>query len=127
MAVLKAKSFWIVSFIALLIIIVSFLPKPIDMDLDKIGNGRPSVVFVYDPSLAISNQQAAEMNNAKDIIGDKVTFLVLKVGNPRTTDFKEYYQARPPELLFFNSDGELVGRRTALVSSQELIDNLSAK
>ncbi len=127
MTILKNKYFWILSFVTLVILIVNFLPKPIDMDLDKIGNGQASVVFVYDPNLAISNQQATEMNSARDIIGEKVTFLILQTGNPKTESFKKYYQARPPELLFFNGGGELIDRKMALVSAEELIENLSAR
>ena len=97
------------------------------MDLDKIGNGQASVVFVYDPNLAISNQQATEMNSARDSIGEKVTFLILQAGNPKTESFKKYYQAGPPELLFFNGGGELIDRKMALVSAEELIENLSAR
>jgi len=54
------------------------MPKPIDRNLEKIGNGQKSVVFVYDPNLVVSNQQATEISKARKLIGEQANFL----GNP---------------------------------------------
>ena len=59
----------IILLISLVVIFLLLMPKPIDMDLGKIGNGKVSVVFIYDPNLVVSNQQTTEINIARETIG----------------------------------------------------------
>ncbi|MCG8669956.1 MAG: hypothetical protein MI867_11125 [Pseudomonadales bacterium] len=126
MFVLKNKYFWILLSIILFVFVVSYsLPKPISMDLKQVGNGLNSVVFIYDLNLSVSNQQATEMNKAREIVGDNYNFLVLKAGNPKTKDFKDQYRARAPELLFFSANGDLIDRKMGLLSANQLIEKLS--
>lgn len=128
MKILKNKYFWTVSLaIALVIIFLALMPKPIDMSLEKIGDGQESVVFVYDPNLSVSNQQAIEINKAREVIGEKVTFLIAKEGDPNSESFRKRYRARSAELLFFNSNGELIDRKVALVSAEEFIGIMSGR
>ncbi|MFO7764619.1 MAG: hypothetical protein R6V61_12905 [Wenzhouxiangellaceae bacterium] len=123
---MKNKYLWtVLSIIALIIVVAAFLPEPIDMKLEKIGNGQKSVVFVYDPNLTVSNQQATEMNRAREIIGQQANFLIVKAGDPTRNDFKEQYQTRPADLLFFNGDGELVDRQAALFTAEALIEKVT--
>ncbi|NNJ72505.1 MAG: hypothetical protein HKP09_04920 [Enterobacterales bacterium] len=110
------------SIIALIIIFLNLMPKAIDMDLGKIGDGQVSVVFVYDSNLAVSNKQAVEINKAQEIIGDKVNFLVANIGDPKTEDFRVRYQARTTDILIFNSKGELIDRKMALVLAEDFIE-----
>ena len=126
MIILKNKYFWIIlSIIAFVILLSVFMPKPIGMNLEKIGNGQKAVVFVYDPGLSISIEQASEMNKARKIIGKQATFLIAKVGNPDGEGIKKRYQAHPPEILFFNGEGELIDRQVALLNAEELARKLS--
>jgi len=64
---------------ALIAVASTFIPKPIDTDLEKIGNGQKSVVFVYDPNLVVSNQQATEISKARKLIGEQANFLIVKI------------------------------------------------
>jgi hypothetical protein len=91
------------------------------MNLEKIGSGKVSVVFIYDPNLVVSNQQTIEINKARDIIGDKVIFLIAKVGDPKSEGFRSRYQASSKDLLFFNANGQLTDRKVALVSAEQLL------
>lgn len=128
MIILKNKYFWIILLmVAIVSIVLNSLPKPIDTNLEKIGNGQNSVVFVYDLNLAVSNQQATEINKAREQIGDQATFLILKAGNPKTADFRKHHNANPPELLFFNRNGTLIDRKLAVMSAAELIEALSVR
>ncbi|NDY96088.1 hypothetical protein [Wenzhouxiangella limi] len=123
---MKNKYLWIVvSVIALIIVAAALLPEPIDTNLEKIGNGQRSVVFVYDLNLSVSNQQANEINRAREMIGEQANFLVVKAGDPTRNDFKERYQTRSADLLFFNGDGELVDRQRALMNAETLIEKLT--
>jgi hypothetical protein len=123
---MKNKYLWIVlSVIALIAVAAILLPEPIDTDLEKIGNGRNSVVFVYDPNLAVSNQQANEINRAREIIGDQANFLAFRAGDPRKADFRNQYQASSADLLFFNGDGELVSRQLAPLDAEALIEKVT--
>src|SRR6056297_2446396 len=123
---MKNKYLWIaLSVIALVIAVATLLPEPIDTNLDKIGNGQNSVVFVYDPNFAVSNQQATQINRAREMIGEQANFLVFRAGDPRREGFKNEYQARSADLLFFNGDGELVDRQIALLDAETLIEKLT--
>ncbi len=123
---MKNKYLWIVvSVIALITVAAALLPEPIDTNLEKIGNGQKSVVFVYDLNLAVSNQQANEINRAREMIGEQANFLVVKAGDPTRDDFKDQYRARSADLLFFNGDGELVDRQRALLNAEALIEKVT--
>jgi hypothetical protein len=123
---MKNKYLWIaLSALALILMITIILPEPIDSDLGKIGNGQRSVVFVYDPNLAVSNQQATQINRAREVIGDQANFLVFRAGDPRKDDFKAEYQTSSADLLFFNGSGDLVDRQRALLDAETLIEKLT--
>ena len=128
MAILKSKVLWsVLAVLILLVVIVNVLPKPLDMDLGKVGNGKAAVVFVYDPNLAVSSEQAAAMNEAREVAGDQASFLVLKAGSPNSAAFRGQHQARVAELLFFDGAGRLTGREMALLSADEILHNLSLR
>ena len=118
-------SLTILSIIGFIAIFLFLMPKPIDMNLSKIGNGKKSVVFIYDLNLVVSNQQTIEINKAREIIGEQVTFLIAQTGNPESETFKKRYNARSPEILFFSSNGNLIDRQIALINSEELVKKLS--
>ena len=125
MSILKSKFLWIVLSIAVLLVaFVAVAPKPIDMDLNKLGNGQTSVVFIYDPNLLVSSEQAAEMNRARELIGARANFLIAKVGDPNSAAFRVGYKVYETELLFFNKKAELFHRQVALVSAEELVEKL---
>jgi len=126
MKFIKNKYFLtILSILGFIAIFPFLMPKPIDMDLNNIGNGKKAVVFVYDANLVVSNQQAIEINKAREIIGEQVTFLITQTGNPESETFKKRYNSRSLELLFFSASGNLIDRNAALLSSEELVKILS--
>ncbi|WP_371192935.1 hypothetical protein [Glaciecola sp. SC05] len=115
------KTLLIFGFIAIFVAaFIWSLPAPLDNDLNQIGNGKKSVVFIYDLNLVVSNQQTIEMNNAKAELGDTVNYLVSRTGYPATDNFIKNYEAKSAELLFFDEDGKMFKRRFALVSAAEL-------
>lgn len=123
---MKNKYLWTaIIIVALVVAVAAFLPEPIDTDLEKIGNGQRSVVFVYDPNLVVSNQQATEMKRAREMIGEQANFLVVRAGDPTTDEFKQQYQARSADLLFFDGDGELVDRQAAVFDAEALVEKVT--
>ena len=115
------KTLLIIGFIAVFVaVFIWSLPAPIDNDLNQIGNGKKSVVFVYDLNLVLSNQQTIEINNAKTERGDTVNYLVSRAGYPETDKFMQNYEAESAELLFFDESGELFNRKFALVNAADL-------
>lgn len=113
--------------VAIVAAFVISLPKPIDIDLTNIGNGKKSVVFVYDLNRVVSNQQAMQINAAQEKLGDTVNFLIARTGYPETDEFIERYSADIAELLFFDENGQIYDRQYALLSSEALILNLSER
>ncbi|MBF7073598.1 hypothetical protein ISG33_09350 [Glaciecola sp. MH2013] len=101
---------FIIAFIAAL---MSTLPASIDDDLSLIGNGKKSVVFIYDLNRVVSNQQTIEINAAKEQLSESVNFLVARTGYPATDEFMQTYNAESAELLFFDESGNLFLRRFA--------------
>ena len=108
------------------VLVIKLLPKSIDMDLEKIGNGRNAVVFVYDPNLVVSNQQAIELKRAREDMGEQAVFLVARVGDPQSQAFQKRFQARATELLFFNGEGVLIDRDIAVLGAEALSVRLKA-
>lgn len=107
--------------VAVVIIAVVALPRGFDTDLSRIGAGKPTLVFVYDPNLMVSNQQTREMDALRDSLGDAVHLLIADVGRPEAQEFMRRYQATRTELLLFSSDGRLAGRLQALVTAEALL------
>jgi len=97
------------------------MPKGFDMTHEQIGTGTMALVFVYDPNLAVSNSQTEEMNKARDELGDKVLFLIAKVGTPEGEQLMAKYRANAAELLLFSASGKLVQRQYAQKSANELM------
>jgi hypothetical protein len=103
------------------------LPKGIDMDLTKIGAGKPALVFVYDSNLSVSGAQTEAINQMRDGFDEAVNFLVADVGRPQAQDWLRQHQARAAELFFFDGEGVLRHRQSALLSADELTDALRAR
>jgi hypothetical protein len=115
------KTLLIIVFIAIFVAaFIWSLPAPIDNDLNQIGNGKKSVVFIYDLNLVVSNQQTIEINNAKAELGDTVNYLVSRTGHPATDKFIQNHKAESAELLFFDESGVLFKRKFALVNAADL-------
>lgn len=106
---------------AMVALAVMTLPRGFDTDLSKIGAGKPVLVFVYDPNLAVSNQQTMEMDKAREIFTDGLHFLVADIGRPDTQQFMRRYQAEPTQLLLFAADGSLLERTQSLITAEQFL------
>jgi len=121
-SLLKHKALWTLTGIAAFIFaIVSFLPEPIDINLHNIGNGKPSVVFVYDPNLIVSNEQAREFNKAQETTAINANFLIARTGYPETVTFMQRYNVDTAQVAFIDGNGLLKEKRFAPVSAEALI------
>jgi hypothetical protein len=126
MSLLKNKLFITLAVItALLLGLFAIMPKPIATNLEAIGQGQKAVVFIYDPNLVGSNQQATAINKARSTGADDVLFLAARTGDPAGEAFKRRYQADSLDLLFFDGQGRLIHRDEALLSHEELLATLS--
>ena len=126
MSLLKSKTLWTLLIVASFIAIaIAMVPKGFNTDLSSIGQGKPSVVFVYDMDFAVSVDQAAEMNKARSVIGDQALFLVAKVGTPNGEAFMQKYNASGADILFFSGDGRITTRAGALVTADLLVKQLN--
>ncbi|WP_247663388.1 hypothetical protein [Shewanella sp. MMG014] len=122
----KSRKPWIAlgviaAIVMLIAVVFSVLPKGFKTTHEDIGSGKPVLVFVYDPNLAVSNSQTEQMNTARAALGDDVSFLIARIGTPEGDQFIRKYQARPAELLMFEPAGSLVKRQYALMQSNEIM------
>ncbi|WP_285163410.1 hypothetical protein [Shewanella goraebulensis] len=111
----------IASIVILIAVVFSVLPKGFKTSHEDIGSGKPVLVFVYDPNLAVSNSQTEQMNTARATLGDDVSFLIARIGTPEGDQFIAKYQARPAELLMFEPAGSLTKRQYALMQANEIM------
>jgi hypothetical protein len=117
----------VVIFILILLgLAVTSLPKSFKMTHDQIGTGLPALVFVYDPNLIVSISQTEQMDKAYDQLSGQVFFLIAKIKTPEGDQFIAEHQARISELLLFDPSGKLIKRQSALKSSSELIQWITA-
>jgi hypothetical protein len=122
---------WVSAGVVILILIllglaVTSLPKGFKMTHDQIGTGLPALVFVYDPNLVVSISQSEQMDKAYDQLGGQVLFLIAKIKTPEGDKFIAEHQASIAELLLFDPSGKLIKRQSALKSSSELIQWITA-
>ena len=106
--------------IALVGLMITVMPKGFKMTHEDIGAGKPALVFIYDPNLAISISQPEQMNIARDSLNDSIHFLIAKVGTPEGDQLMAKYNAAIGELLLFDASGYLIKRQFALKSASEL-------
>jgi len=92
------------------------------MTHEQIGTGRPALVFVYDPNLAVSISQSEQMNKARDQLNDQVFFLVAQIATLEGDQMIAEHRASPAEILLFDATGKLIKRQFALKNSSELIE-----
>ncbi len=111
----------LLGFAAFITLLIFMMPKGFKTTLNEIGEGKPALVFVYDPNRAISPSQFEQMNIARDALGDTAAFLSAQLATPQGDQFIETYQAKPAELFLFNRQGQAVERGYAPKSAEELI------
>ena len=75
------------TFIVLGVVYINLMPDSIQGDLERIGNGQQSLVFVYDLNLAASNLEALEINEAQSVSGDTANLLIVRAGDLKSCRF----------------------------------------
>ncbi|MGS0674816.1 hypothetical protein [Shewanella sp. 30m-9] len=111
----------IASIVVLFAVLVMVMPKGFKATHEQIGSGKPTVVFVYDNGLAVSNSQTEQMNDARDQLGDQAYFLIATTGSPEGELLIAKHRADSAELLLFDPSGRLVKRQYALKTADELV------
>ena len=111
--------------ISILIVVIGLLwmamPEGFKMTHEQIGTGKSALVFIYDPNLVVTVDQSEQMNKARDLLGDRVFFLIAKIGTPEGDRLIAEHQASTTELLLFDRSGDLIKRQFALKGANELI------
>ena len=107
--------------VALIGLLLAMMPKGFKATHEEIGTGKPAVVFVYDPNLAVSHSQTEQMNEARGHLGDNVLFLLARVGTPEGDNMIAKYRAESAELLLFDGSGKLVKRQFAVQDANQLM------
>jgi hypothetical protein len=111
----------IISTLILLGLILTAMPKAFKMTHEQIGTGKPALVFVYDPNLAVSISQSEQMNKARDQLNNQVFFLVAQIATLEGDQLIAEHHASPAEILLFDATGKLIKRQFALKNASELI------
>jgi hypothetical protein len=111
--------------ISILIVVIGLMwtamPKGFKMTHEEIGTGKPALVFIYNPNLVVNISQSEQMNKTRDLLGDRVFFLIAQIGTPEGDQLIAEHRANTSELLLFDRSGSLIKRQFALKSSNELI------
>lgn len=111
----------VTSIVLLFAALVMVMPKGFKATHEEIGTGKPAIVFVYDPGLAVSNSQTEQMNEARDYLGEQVYFLIARMGTPEGDKLIATYRADSAELLLFDPAGSLIKRDFAMKTAGQLV------
>ena len=77
-------------------------------DLDRIGNGRPTVVQIHDPSCSMCMALQRETRKALERIeGDPVDYVVANISTPEGRNFAASHGVQHVTLLLFDAGGDL--------------------
>ena len=87
-------------------LIASQLPRePFSTELDRIGNGRPSVVLAYDIQTMGGMEVMAMLRTLRPAFADRVQFLVAPLGAPHGQAFGRRHQAVSGTVVLFTETG----------------------
>ncbi|ACA88542.1 hypothetical protein [Shewanella woodyi] len=111
----------VLSIVVLFLGLLMMMPKGFKATHEEIGTGKPALVFVYDPNLAVSHTQTEQMNEARVHLGENVHLLLARVGTPEGEQLIATHRAGPAELLLFDSSGSLIKRQFAVKGANEII------
>lgn len=110
------------SIAALLAVLLMNAPRGFDTDLTKVGSGKPSLVFVYDPNLTVSNIQTTEINKIRDDLQQRLHLVLADVGRPDGQSFVQKHQADSGQLLLFSNEGTLLASQRGPIDAKLLND-----
>ncbi len=83
--------------------------KDEEYDLSRIGNGRPVVVQVHDPTCVVCRQLQRTVDSLQEEFRADVDFLIADLSRPEGQAFANQQQVGSVTLVFFAQDGQRLG------------------
>lgn len=132
----SSKSFNFLKLFKVLIVILGFVgatslavnayskQSKIQHDLSVIGNGKPTVVEVHDPSCKLCKRLQSNLGKAKADFVDDIQFKTADITKRNGKAFSSKYQVPHVTLVFFDEKGELVESLQGVSSSDTIRENL---
>lgn len=84
--------------------------KDEEYDLSRIGNGRPVVVQVHDPTCVVCRQLQRIVDSLQGEFRADVDFLIADLSRPEGQAFANQQQVGSVTLVFFAQDGQRLGK-----------------
>ncbi len=113
----------ITSIVIVVAMLLTVMPKGFKSTHEQIGTGKPALVFVYDPNLAVSGSQTEQMNEVRASMNsgeEQMFFLIAQIGTPDGDKLITKHRARQAELLLFDPTGSLIKRDFAFKSASDI-------
>lgn len=114
----------ITSIVIVVAMLLTVMPKGFKSTHEQIGTGKPALVFVYDPNLAVSGSQTEQMNEVRASMNsgdeEQMFFLIAQIGTPDGDKLIAKHRARQAELLLFDPAGSLIKRDFAFKSASDI-------
>lgn len=95
--------------------------KSFPMNLDRIGQGTPTLVFIYDKELVASGEQMASLSQVRDELEPGVLILVADTALPATQQLMREYQSPVISFLLFDGQGQLIDQHSGLLAPNQLL------
>lgn len=92
--------------VGLVVLVGAMLPPSYNADLSLIGQGKPSVVIVYDSGSLGSVQLVENMNPIKQQLNESIHFLLADVNSPDGGAFQRRVGVHDGTALFYSPTGE---------------------
>jgi len=84
------------------------LPSAFSTDLDRVGQGKPAIVLIYDMENGSSLDLMKGYNAIRHDYEHWVEFLVADVESPKGDAFIRAHKATPGSAIYYSADGEKI-------------------
>jgi hypothetical protein len=98
--------------------------RPMSTDLSTLGQGKPSLVLVYENFAPSSGEALDRLKQVRADYEPRMTFIVADLGTPDGQAFANRYGLSEGQALFVRPDGEPLRATTIPAAEQELRDRL---
>ena len=116
----KGLVYFIVLGLSAILIWTQLPQSPYPTDLDRINNGQPSLVLVYDVNTAGGMMVMELLAPLREEYGDQMEFLVASLGLPDGRAFAKHYSITSGAVVFFSADATHSSTLHAPKSTDEL-------
>ena len=116
----KGLIYFIVLGLSAVLIWTQLPEKPYPTDLNRVGQGKPAVVLIYDVNTAGGMMTMELLSPLREEYGDNVEFLVASLGLPEGRAFANHYGISSGALVFFLADATHSSTLRAPESTPEL-------